>query len=184
MTRYDYRQSAFERLIGRRPELVLDRALLSALAALALALLAVVTLAATESRRIAALDTELGALADRIATAERVDARDERAIADLAHARRVQAAVLAAHADTGRAANAIARIGNRLPSQTWLTNLRDDPAGGWSIAGRSTRIDEIGATLAAIGRLDPAATARLVSIAASGRTGRVLDFTIAWEPAR
>jgi len=92
--------------------------------------------------------------------------------------------VLAAQRASIADANAIARIGNRLPPQTWLTSLRAERTGTWSIGGRSTQIEQIGATLATIGRLAPAAAPRLVSLEANGERGRLLDFRIAWDAPR
>jgi hypothetical protein len=184
MTRYNYRQSAFERLIGRRPRIEVDQRLRSSLIAVALAVFVVVAVAAAEGRRLALLDADLAALHDRIVVAEQADARDGRVRRTVLAERRVRDAVLDAQRDGIVVANTIARIGNELPPQTWLTGLHDDHTGTWSVAGRSTQIDQIGATLEAIGRLDSASSARLVSITASGRRGRMLDFTIAWEPTR
>jgi len=184
VTRYDYRQSAFERLLGRRPRIALDRRLWPSFAAVAAAVLLVAMVTGAETRRIAILDGDLATFADRIARADRDAARDRRAIAAVEHDRLIADALLGARRDTAVATNAIARIGNRLPARTWLTSVRTDPGGAWSIAGRSTQIERIGATLAAIAALDRGATTALVSIAASGRTGHTLDFTIAWEPAR
>ena len=77
--------------------------------------------------------------------------------------------------------NAIARIGNDLPPQTWLTAIGATPAGDWTIGGRSTRVSEIGTMLRRVQALDAGAAATLVSIAATGRSGRILDFVIGWN---
>ena len=184
MTRYNYRQTTFERFAGNRPRLVIDARVRTSLAVLAAALLVVVTAATAEQRRLAVLDGQLTALHDRIAIAALVDVRNERVRGNVMQARRVRAAVLAARRDAMLAANTIARIGNQLPPQTWLTSVQNDRTGAWSVAGRSTQIGEIGATLVAIGRLVPTSSPRLVSIASSGNRGRMLDFVIAWERSR
>jgi hypothetical protein len=79
--------------------------------------------------------------------------------------------------------NAVARIGNDLPSQTWLTSVQALPGGGWSIAGRSTRIAEIGSALETIQLADGSGATHLVSASAGGRH-RTLDFVIGWDAAR
>ena len=55
------------------------------------------------------------------------------------------------------------------------------PADAWTINGRSTRVDEIGTMLRRVQELDRRGAARLVSIAATGRSGRILDFVISWS---
>jgi Tfp pilus assembly protein PilN len=184
VTRFDYRQSAFERLIGRPPRIAPDGRLRASVATLAVALVAVAVVATAERGRLARLDAELGAMHDRLIAAQRSDALDERVRRDVLAARGIRDAVLDARRASIADANAIARLGNRLPPQTWLTSLNATRTGTWSIAGRSTQIEQIGATLAAIGRLEPAASPRLVSLEANGERGRMLDFRIAWDPVR
>jgi len=182
--RFDYRQSAFERLIGRPPRIASDGRLRASAVALAFALLALAAVAAAEHGRLVAVDAELAAMHERAIAAAQSDARDERVRRAVLAARDVRDAVLAAQRASIADANAIARIGNRLPPQTWLTSLSAEGTGTWSIGGRSTQIEQIGATLATIGRLEPAASPRLVSLEASGERGRLLDFHIAWDAAR
>jgi hypothetical protein len=100
---------------------------------------------------------------------------------NIARMRTIQAAVGAARRDVLIATNTIARIGNDLPPATWLTSVGSTPAGAWTIGGRSTRVDEIGTMLRRVQGIDKRATVRLVSIAATGRSGRVLDFVIGWD---
>jgi len=184
VTRFDYRQTTFERWLGRRPVFVVDRTMRAALLAIAAAIVAVAIVALIECRRLAALDGELAALADRIAVAERDDARSDALQHDVARLRDLCATLDGARRDTAIATNTIVRIGNRLPPQTWLTSVQTDRTGAWTIGGRSARLDEIGTTLAAVARLEPAATARLVSVNATGARGALLDFSIAFEQRR
>jgi hypothetical protein len=95
--------------------------------------------------------------------------------------RAIRAAVSAARRDVLVATNTIARIGNDLPPATWLTSLGSTPSGAWTIGGRSTRVDEIGTMLRRVQGIDQHATVRLMSIAATGRSHRVLDFVIGWD---
>ena len=181
MTRHDYRQSSFERIIGRRPRFTVPAAMYAPLVAVAVAALLVAAVYVVELQRCSDLDAQLAALHERIAVAQRADAHVDDLSRSVAQLRDVRRAVIAARRETLIAANTIARIGNRLPSETWLTSVQTNRAGSWSIAGRSTRVDQIGTTLAAIGDIDRTATTRLVSIDATGRTGRLLNFVIAWE---
>jgi hypothetical protein len=179
---FDYRQSSFARVLGRRPAFALPGALRPALAAVATALLLVGAAGAIERARIAALDGDLAALAARSVAAERDDARTERLEASVVSLRALRASLAVAQRSTAIAANTIVRIGNRLPPRTWLTSVTTDPSGVWSIGGRSTHLDEIATTLGAIARLDRRATTRLVAINAVGRHTSLLDFTVAVVP--
>ncbi len=181
MTRYNYRQSRFERVVGRRPDMAIDRNMRSPIIAIGAALLLTAVVYGVEWQRVAVLDAELSALQDRIATAKQADIRVDTLGRSVAELRAIRTAVAGSRRDTVIVTNTIARIGNGLPAQTWLTSVQPGRSGTWSIAGRSTRIDQIGSTLASIGELDHAATARLVSINAAGKTGTMLDFIIAWE---
>jgi hypothetical protein len=181
VTRYNYRQSSFERLAGRGWPVVLTRELRAPLIALAAAILIVAAVNLVEVRRLAALDTTLATISDRLTTARREGVRADRAIQSVAHLRALQNAVLASRRETVIAENTIARIGNHVPGDTWLTNVQATRAGSWSIAGRSTHVERIGAMLASIGAMDRSASTRLVSITASGARGNTLDFVIGWE---
>ena len=181
MTRCNYRQSRFERVVGRRPDIAIDRHMRSPLIAIGAALLLTAVAYGVEWQRVAVLDAELSILQDRITIAKQADIRVDMLGQSVAQLRDVRTAVAGLRRDTIVVTNTIARIGNELPSETWLTSVQPGRTGTWSIVGRSTRVDQIGATLASIGELDHAATARLVSINAAGKTGRLLDFIIAWE---
>jgi Tfp pilus assembly protein PilN len=156
----------------------------SALLAIAAAIVAVTLVALVERQRLAALDGELAVLADRIAVAERDDARSDALQHDVVRLRELCATLDNVRRDTTIATNTIVRIGNRLPPQTWLTSVQTDRAGSWTIGGRSARLDEIGTTLATVAQLEPAATTRLVSVNAAGIRGALLDFSIALEQPR
>ncbi len=184
MTRYDYRQSRFERLIGRRPHLIIDDALRTALLAFTVALCLVGAGAFVEAHRLASLDVDLATLDARLVDARRADARLDRMQRVIANERALRDAVLAARREGALAADTIAGIGNVLPPQTWLTSIRNDRSGGWSIAGRSTQLEEVGGTLVAVARVQASTTPHLVSITAASRHAAVLDFLIASEAAR
>jgi hypothetical protein len=101
--------------------------------------------------------------------------------AAVARLRAIQGGIAAARRDVIETTNTIAQVGNELPAQTWLTGVGSTPSGDWTIAGRSTHVDEIGTMLRRVQSIDPNASAHLVSIAATGRAGRILNFVIGWE---
>jgi hypothetical protein len=179
--RFNYHPSARERFLSAAPlAAVTERLRLPA----ALVLAAVFIVLATwsfETRRVALLDDDLHRLQQQERAAAVDDARAERLIAEVARLRAAAERVAAARHDVLAATNAIARIGNELPPQTWLTAVGATPAGDWTIGGRSTRVDEIGTMLRRVQALDAGASATLVSVAATGRSGRILDFVIGWK---
>jgi hypothetical protein len=179
--RHDYGQTLFSQLTG---DITGRLALLRLRAAvLAIASLCIVgaSVSSVELQRIAALDREYAALTQHAGQVA-IDAQSARALSGrIAHDRLLLERVAAARREATMSSNAIASIGNALPQQTWLTNVTTGGTGAWTIAGRSTRVAEVGSTLRAIARLDHRAAARLVSIAASGRSGAILDFVIAWD---
>ncbi|HEV8022439.1 MAG TPA: hypothetical protein VGP41_14285, partial [Candidatus Lustribacter sp.] len=134
-----------------------------------------------ETRRIALLDGDLHRLQQQVRALSFDDARAERLIAEVGRLRTGAERVAAARHDVLVTTNTIAQIGNALPPQTWLTAVGATPAGDWTIGGRSTRVDEIGTMLRRVQALDAAASATLVSVAATGRSGRILDFVIGWN---
>lgn len=154
-----------------------------ALAAIAASLTFVTAGWSFELGRLAKLDDELRVVRLQAREAGTVERRSQRAQTRLQQLRALGDGVMLARREALVASNAVARIGNALPPNTWLTNLQAASAGTWTIAGRTTRVAEVGATLRALQRLDGNAVARLVSVSATGRSGRVLDFVIAWDRA-
>jgi len=181
MNRFNYRQSAYDRLAAGAsvPALVTRWRQLFAVGGAALAILA--TAWSVDGHRLAVLDGELTELRLRVQAAEHGNARAVRLAAAVARLRALDERIADARRDLFTETNTIAQIGNGLPAQTWLTSLGATPAGDWTIAGRSTRVDEIGTLLRRVQSIDRNATARLVSVAATGHTGRILDFIIAWN---
>jgi Tfp pilus assembly protein PilN len=181
VTRFNYRQSSFERLFGRRPGLAITRAMHVPIMAIGAALLLVASVSLIEFHRIAQLSAELHEMRDRIGTVQTADARVAALEQRIERLRSLRAAVLLSWRESRETTNGIALIGNALPAQTWLTRVQRSAEGRWSIAGRSTSVGHIGTALARIALLEPAATARLVSINGTGPSGRILEFIIAWE---
>jgi hypothetical protein len=181
MIRFNYRQSAYERLFGDAPAIVLTSRLRVPLATIGAALLAVTATWSIQTNRVAGLDNELSALQSHVRAASSDEVRAERLTATVARLRALRAGIAAARREALAATNTIAQIGNGLPPQTWLTAVGSTPDGTWTIDGRSTRVAEIGTMLRRVQSIDDGATARLVSIAAIGRTGHILDFVIGWD---
>jgi hypothetical protein len=179
--RFNYHQSPYERLFGDAPAAVLTERLRIPLATVGAALLAVTATWSIQSHRVAGLDNELNVLQIAVHAANAEQLRAEHLTASVTRLRALHAGVVAARREALAATNTIALIGNDLPPQTWLTGVGSTPNGTWTIDGRSTRVGEIGTMLRRVQSIDDAATARLVSIAATGRTGRVLDFVIGWD---
>ena len=181
MIRFNYHQSAYERVFGETPTALLTGRLRVPLAAIGAALLTVAATWSVQSHRVSALDDELAALHLRVQAANADSLRAQRLTADVSRLRALCAGIAVARREALAATNTIARIGNDLPPQTWLTAVGSTPAGAWTIGGRSTRVAEIGTMLRRVQNLDDGGTARLVSIAATGRNGHILDFVIGWD---
>ena len=181
MNRFNYHRPPIARLCGDLPLSALTNRLRIPIAVVGIALVAVAGSGSLEAQRIAGLDAELDALQSHVQSAAATRARAERLTATVAKLRAMRAAMASARREAIDATNAIARIGNGLPEQTWLTNVGATPNGTWTIAGRSTRVAEIGTMLRHVADIDRSAPARLVSIAATGRSGHILDFVIGWD---
>lgn len=181
MIRFNYHQSACERLWNGIAETVpVERIRLPA-ALLAAALLALAGAWCVELQRVTVLERDVAIQQARVRAVASDAARAQRLTADVERLRAVRDRIAVAKRDVLLATNTIARIGNALPPQTWLTTIGSTPDGTWTIGGRSTRVDEIGTMLRRVQGLDRGASARLVSIVATGRTGRILDFVIGWS---
>lgn len=181
MTRFNYHPSAQERLLAAAPLAAWAERLRVPAALVIAAVLIVCATWSFETRRIARLDADLGRLQEQVRTAARDDAHAGRLIAAVVRLHATTERVAAARHDVLATTNAIAQIGNELPPQTWLTTVGATPAGDWTIGGRSTRVDEIGTMLRRVQAIDTRASATLVSVAATGRSGRILDFVIGWN---
>jgi hypothetical protein len=181
MKRFNYHQSTIERLLAGVPAAALAEHLRTPLAVIGAALLTVAATGSIETHRAAGLEAELTSLQDRVHAAAANQTRAERLTVNVARLRTIAERITVARRDVLVTTNTIASIGNGLPPQTWLTSVASTPAGDWTIGGRSTRVDEIGTMLRRVQGIDRGTTARLVSIAATGRAARVLDFVIGWD---
>lgn len=181
MIRFDYHQSPYQLLLREAAAVLLTGRLRVPLAAIGAAVLAVTLGWSLEMHRLADLDGELAALQSRVDAAAGGDVHARRLMATVTRLRALRSEIAAARREALAATNTIALIGNDLPPQTWLTSVGSTATGTWTIDGRSTRVSEIGVMLRRVQSIDATAAAHLVSIAATGRSGRILDFVIGWE---
>jgi Tfp pilus assembly protein PilN len=180
VNRFNYHPAAFERVRAALPALLLHH-LRFPLALAGSALLVVTAAWSFEAQRLHLLEDQVSGMELRVRAAAASEKRAERLAGDVVRLRTMRDRIAAARREVVVATNTIAEIGNELPPGTWLTTIGATPAGTWTIGGRSTHVDEIGALLRRVQGLDPAAPVRLVSIAAGGRAGRILDFVIGWD---
>jgi hypothetical protein len=181
VNRFNYQQSPLERYFGGTSVRMLAERMRFPMAIIGAAVLALASTWSIETHRVADLDVQLAALALRVQAANGDRIAAERLAATVARLEATNAGLAAARREALAATNTIAQIGNGLPEETWLTGVGATPAGAWTIGGRSTRVNEIGTMLRRIQSIDKTAATRLVSIAATGRTGRILDFVIGWD---
>jgi Tfp pilus assembly protein PilN len=181
MNRFNYQQSPLARRFGGVPVRMLAERLRLPMAVMGAAVLALASTWLLETHRIADLDADLSALQLRVQSASSDRIRAEHLTATVARLEATSVGIDAARREALAATNTIAQIGNDLPEETWLTGVGATPAGTWTISGRSTRVNEIGTMLRRVQSIDKTAATRLVSIAATGRTGRILDFVIGWD---
>jgi hypothetical protein len=179
--RFNYHPTLIERVVGRKPNIAVDGPLRLGIGAITAAAALCVAVALVEANRLAHADSELAALQLQIDAAQRVGAHVAELDRDVARLRAIKRALTDVTRASVTSTNDIARLGNSLAQETWLTRVQSTRVGGWSIAGRSPRVDHIGATLSAIASLDPAAETQLVSIEATGTSGNLLEFLIAWN---
>lgn len=179
--RHNYHPSPLERLAALTRAIHVPAQLRIGMAMVGMASLLVSIMWGVETRRIAVLEHEL-AIASSEARAIAADARRAQSVAGaLRRAVELQQRIDRAHRVAIASTNAIALLGNGLPSDTWLTSLATAPSGSINIAGRSARVEQIGTALRAIQHIDAHAGTRLISISATGRTGRIHDFLIGWD---
>lgn len=181
MKRFNYAQSPFERLFEGAPLGMFAEWMRVPMAVIGAAVLALASTWLIETHRLAVLDADLSALQRRVQAASSDRIRAERLTATVSRLQAMSAGIAAARRAALAATNTIAQIGNGLPEQTWLTGIGATPAGTWTIGGRSARVGEIGTMLRRIESIDKTAATRLISIAATGRRGRILDFVIGWD---
>ncbi|MGD1066973.1 MAG: PilN domain-containing protein [Vulcanimicrobiaceae bacterium] len=161
MTRLNYLRAPARDALAAHVQL--DARTRTPLGALAAALLAVATIGfvedarfvATQRRQVAA-HARLDALAARLA-------RTRALAADVTRLRALDRDLDELAASGARTAARLALLGDRVPSDAWLTTIR---IAGHELAleGRGTRLAAVGATLATLRRTPGYRAARLVSV--------------------
>jgi hypothetical protein len=150
-------------------------------AIVAATLAAIAVTVAVEFERIGALDRAAVILQARVTASAASAARASAIDAQRERMQRIETAIAQAHRETLASLNDLALLGNRLPAQTWLTGIRADRDGTWSVEGRSGRVPEVGTTLAGVQRIEPAGRVRLLSLAGPAERARAIHFSLAWE---
>lgn len=77
------------------------------------------------------------------------------------------------HRSGADVAIAIARIGNSIPANVWLTSLAHESL-GYDVVGGANTVDDLGGTMLSLGRALPRSTARLVNIDNRSRSDAVV----------
>ncbi|GAC1416189.1 MAG: hypothetical protein NVSMB5_06230 [Candidatus Velthaea sp.] len=104
--------------------------------------------------------------------------------AEIARRSRLAAAVIDVQRSGVRRANELAWIGNRLPSETWLSSIRVD-AGSYALEGGSERVAAVGAAMQSLRGNPTLGTPQLQSVTddASAASSRV-RYALRLESAR
>ena len=179
MKRVNDAGSAFERLTGISPA-ALPRAVRVPLAALGVTMIGAGFCWGVEEARI---DAALRSAEAYTARAQALDPPADRAraaAADVARLQNVARAVRDVVASGGRSAARIARIGNALPDDVWLSAIRADD-GAVSLEGRALHVEGVAAAVAALGRLDASTSVRLRSVRSDARHANVI-YGLALDP--
>lgn len=181
MKRHNYAPTPLALAVSAITERLAMPALRAPAAIVAAALAAIAVTAAVELERIRALDRAVVVLNARAAESAQDAARFAALDARVTGLRRIENEIVEAHRRTLAGLSDLALLGNLLPAQVWLTRIRADRDGTWAIEGRSGRVPEVGATLAGVARIAPAARVRLLSLAGPAEHARAIRFVLAWE---
>lgn len=160
MKRIDYLRQAVRPI--RLPFAAPGAKLRRTLAVFGLTAVAISATAAAEAGRLAGLQRTGTALTEQLHRAD-ADAADARALQrELARLQGIARRVAATRRSGPDGANDVAALGNRLPSNVWLTSLRRAPD-TVSLEGRSAQLEAVAATMRALARAPQVVEARLVS---------------------
>ena len=179
MTRIDYLVSwreCFAAVAAPRLPASIRRPLLAIVAAVAL----VGLLWAVEELRLRDAQQDGARFAARAAGAATAAGRVRAVAREVERLRGLTGRIDAMRASGSRDADNIAAIGNGIPSDAWLSNLRVD-RGAYTIDGRTTRLATVSATMSALAALPPFAGARLLAVRRNAGRDDV-TYTIALEP--
>lgn len=182
MRRINYALTWSERHVGVTLPSAIPAALRPPLAALACAVAFVLVVWGVQQARLRAAERDGAELAGRLAAAERGVAVVRAMGREVARLRTLDDRIARIRRSGTDRASEIAVVGNRLPSDAWLTSLRAD-RGALALEGRGARLSAVGSAIADLARLPSYAGARLLSVRDDpGRTG--VTYAIALEPLR
>lgn len=180
MTRYDYARSTRTR--PRLRELLhLAGAARGPLLGGGLALICLALASFVENARIGELDARFADLHAHYVAAEPAGARVATVTAAVERLRALRDALAAARRTSSGDLDELTLLGNRLPRPAWLTGVRAERAGSWSLEGRALSVADVGSVLNALARLDPSARLRLVALSSGSTPHAALHFTIGFE---
>jgi Tfp pilus assembly protein PilN len=182
MRRIDYHVTWSERRIGVALPATIPPSLRAPLAAFACAVAFVAVVWCVQHARLRAAERDGAALARRLAAAEREVAAVCAIESDVARLRALSERIASFRASGALRASEIARVGNVLPDDAWLTSLRAD-RGALSLEGRSARLGAVGTALAALSRLPRYGGARLIAVR-EDPTGPGIAYSVALDPRR
>lgn len=161
MTRLNYLPTPMRDTLAAH--LQLDARTRAPLGALAAALLAVATIGFVEDARLAAAQRAHLAARARLGGLAATLARTHALADDVTRLRALDREVDELASSGARTAGRLARLGDRVPADVWLTTIR---VAGHELAleGRGTRLAAVGATLATLRRTPGYRAARLVTV--------------------
>ena len=182
MRQFNYVVTPVERIFGAALPAAVPQSLRVPLAALACALIAAGLGYGVQEARVHAADDEAAVLTLRLSEAEVAVARVRRLANDVERMSALARRVEAIRNSGDLRANELAALGNDVPPDAWLTSIRVE-ARGLGIEGRGKRLDVVGTTMAALGRLPTYRGARLVHV--HGEPPRAgVTYALALDPAR
>lgn len=181
MTRHDYAPSRAARLVVLLRELFADAQVRAAAATLAAVMAVIASALAVELHRLAGLEDAVRIMDTRVADARQRTQRLDAIRADVDRLRRERDLLLDARAASRADVNALVVLGNRLPSDSWLTRVHGDRDGSWTLEGRASRTFAVGAILLAAERIASGMHVRLLSLGSTGSPRTGVRFALAWE---
>jgi Tfp pilus assembly protein PilN len=161
--RINYVVTRSERLFGVALPTTVAVRLRRPLAALAGALLLVGALHGVQQARLADAARTAAFDAERLAATDGAVRRVRAVEHDVGRLRALVARVNDIQGSGPLHAAALAAIGDRLPSDAWLSAIRAEH-GGFALEGRGARLSAVGATLGALATLPAAGGARLLAV--------------------
>ncbi len=140
-------------------------------------LVAIVTLAGIgiESLRVSRLEAQATAQDAAILANARVRADVKSLALEVARYQSFAREAQAYRRSGADAAIALARIGNSVPHNVWLTSL-EHQATGYDVAGGAHSVDQLGGTMLSLGRAVPGTNATLVNIDNRSRASEGVHF--------